>query len=259
LPAGLFSGLDALRSVVLHTNALRVLPEGLFDGVSGTLTLLALNRNPVSFTLPVDLEQQASGRVRARVLEAAPIDIRVTWNVPGSGATGTVIIRRGQRTSDEFGTPETAPEIRLTGTSFMLLPGARTLGIRPVIASASRPGLIVNPTRITMAEGGTVTYTVLLNTAPTGGVAVRPTVVPGPGSDTLTTSRLVTFSGANWRVARTVTVTAAMDADLLDHTITITHTVSGYGSITTAGSVEVTILDNTDAPVFGVTTLAPRP
>ena len=45
---------------------------------------------------------------------------------------------------------------------------------------------------------------------------------------------------------RTVTVSAAQDGDAADETATITHTVSGYGTVTTADEVAVTVED--DAP-----------
>ena len=48
----------------------------------------------------------------------------------------------------------------------------------------------------------------------------------------------------NWDEPRTVTVSAAEDNDASNDTATVSHRVSGYGSVTTAASVTVTVTDN---------------
>ena len=106
-------------------------------------------------------------------------------------------------------------------------------------------GVTVNPTSLTLDEGGTATYTVVLDTEPTGDVTVTiqdPTdntdVIAGPAS--------LAFTDQNWDTAQTVTVSAAQDDNAGDETATITHTVAGYGTVTTADDVTVAVAD--DAP-----------
>ena len=106
-------------------------------------------------------------------------------------------------------------------------------------------GVTVNPTSLTLDEGGTATYTVVLDTEPTGDVTVTiqdPTdntdVTAGPAS--------LAFTDQNWDTAQTVTVSAAQDDNAGDETATITHTVAGYGTVTTADDVTVAVAD--DAP-----------
>ena len=129
---------------------------------------------------------------------------------------------------------------------------------------ANLAGVTVSETALTVDEAddpGTsnreehkTTYTVVLDTDPGNGTTV--TVTPS-SSDTniATVSGGLTFTGGssgNWSAPQTVTVTGV--ADLVDNpnnarTAEITHTVSGYGSITTASSVTVTVRDD-DEPAI---------
>ena len=111
-------------------------------------------------------------------------------------------------------------------------------------------GVTVTPTSLTVNEGGTNTYTVVLDTQPTATVTVT-IVDPTDNADVTADPASLTFSTSNWSTAKTVTVSAAEDDDAAQDTATVTHTVSGgdYGAIT-AQDVAVTVADN-DTP--GVT------
>ena len=116
-------------------------------------------------------------------------------------------------------------------------------------------GVTVNPTTVTVAEGGTATYRVKLDTLPAGTVTVTindPTDNPDVTADTVSLS----FDSTNWDTFQDVTVRAAEDDDAEDDTATVTHTVSGYGTVTTADSVSVTVTDNEPAVTvsFGAAT-----
>ena len=93
-------------------------------------------------------------------------------------------------------------------------------------------------------RGAARTYTVTLSTQPTGPVTVRPAV---PNNRDVTVSlRSLSFTTSDWDRPKSVTVTAAVDADGLDDTATVTHTVSGadYGSNhVTARDLPVAITD----------------
>ena len=115
------------------------------------------------------------------------------------------------------------------------------------IMGALPPGVTVSPTDLTVDEGGTGTYTVVLNTQPTDDVTVT---VNDPTANTDVTAEpaSLTFTTTNWDTAQTVTVSAAEDGDPLEDTATVTHTVSGgdYAAIT-AQDVAVTV-DDDDKP-----------
>ena len=96
------------------------------------------------------------------------------------------------------------------------------------------PHVMVSRTKIHLDEGGTATYTARLNRDPGNGVTV--TVTPSSADSTkVTVSGALTFTGGssgNWTTPQTITVTAMQDDDLDDHTVEISHQVSGFGSVT---------------------------
>ncbi len=115
------------------------------------------------------------------------------------------------------------------------------------------PGVTVYPTSLTMAEGGSGTYTMALNAAPTADVTVDITA----GGDVSVSPTSVTFSSSNWSTAQTVTVSAAHDDDAANDTATLQHstrtTDSDYSGVSVA-SVAVTVADDESA---GVTVSVP--
>ena len=119
------------------------------------------------------------------------------------------------------------------------------------ITVAIPPGVTVSPTDLTVDEGGTGTYTVVLNTQPTDDVTVTVND-PTDNTDVTAEPASLTFTTTNWDTAQTITVSAAEDADALEDTATVTHTVAGgdYGAIT-AQDVAVTVTDN-DTPGVAV-------
>ena len=87
-----------------------------------------------------------------------------------------------------------------------------------------------------VVEGLTGSYVVALQTAPSGNVVVTPSISVGAGAVSISPATL-TFTPANYNTAQSVTVTGIVDADAIDNPFTITHAVSGYGSVTTADAV----------------------
>ena len=118
------------------------------------------------------------------------------------------------------------------------------------------PGVSVTLTSVSTDEGGTATYTVRLNTQPSGNV----TITPGSsdsGAVSVSPASL-TFTAANWNTLRTVSVTGVEDGDARDETATVSHSVSGYGSVTSANSVTVSVTDD-DTPGVSVEPTSLRP
>ena len=105
------------------------------------------------------------------------------------------------------------------------------------------PGVTVSSTSLNVEEGAEATYTIVLDSQPTGNVTVTP--VSGD-AETAAVSGALTFTTANWNAAQTVTVTGVEenDGNANDESATVTHTVSGYGAVTTAASVQVMVEDN---------------
>ena len=109
-------------------------------------------------------------------------------------------------------------------------------------------GVTVTPTALTVAEGDSGSYTVALDTQPSGDVTVT---VGGASGDVTTSLASLTFTSTNYNTAQTVTVTVAEDDDAVtDPAVTLTHSASGggYGSVS-IDAVTVTITENDAAAV----------
>ena len=121
-------------------------------------------------------------------------------------------------------------------------------------------GVTIDPTSLTVTEGDATgsSYTVKLNTQPTGNVTV--TISGHAGTDltlsgTTLTNNVLTFTDQNWGTVQTVTVTAGEDDDATtDPDVTLAHDVSStddsdYQALADQ-SVTVSITEN---DVVGVT------
>ena len=105
-------------------------------------------------------------------------------------------------------------------------------------------GVTVSPTSLPVVEGATAEYTVVLDTEPTGNVAVTVND-PTDNTDVTANPASLTFDENDWSTPQTVTVSAVQDADGVNETATVTHTVGGadYAS-ETASDVSVTVVDD---------------
>ena len=116
------------------------------------------------------------------------------------------------------------------------------------IAEQDTAGVVVTPTGLSVPEGGSGGYTVVLESEPAGEVTV--TAAVAAGTDVTVSPEILRFTADNWSVAQEVTVRAAEDADALaDAEVAVRHAVSGYGAVTTAATVTVTVTENDTAGV----------
>ena len=106
--------------------------------------------------------------------------------------------------------------------------------------------MTVSETELMVSEGGSASYTVVLDAQPTDDVTI--TVAPSSGDDeNLTASpETLTFTNSTWSMQQTVTVQAAEDDDSEPGTALFTHTVAGPGAYDglTAPGVTATEIDN---------------
>jgi hypothetical protein len=108
--------------------------------------------------------------------------------------------------------------------------------------------LVVNPTALSVPEGGMATYSVKLQSAPSGNVTVTSTAGSGDTDLTVSAGGSLTFTPANWNVAQNVTVAAAEDADSVNGSRPITVASSGLTSV----NVTATEADNDNAQALVV-------
>ena len=128
---------------------------------------------------------------------------------------------------------------------------ADTMTVEVTVSDDDTPGVMVDTTSVDLTEGGTATYTVVLQTQPSADVAVALTLT---GSDDVAASpETLRFTDLNWDIARTVTVKGLQDDDASDEAATVGHTASGggYDSVT-IGDVSVAV-DDDDTPSVTLT------
>ena len=172
-----------------------------------------------------------------------PNDARITkwqysqdgiWkDVPGSSAATTTWTVTGL-------TPGTAYAFRVRAVNEA---GAGAPSPVEVVSTRTPGSVTVSRSTLTMTEGGSGSYTIVLDRAPDADVVV--TVGGATGEVTVSPKRL-TFTTGNWDTAQTVTVNSGRDEDTAPDTATLTHSArgGGYDSVEIA-AVAVTVTDTT--------------
>ena len=116
------------------------------------------------------------------------------------------------------------------------------------------PGVVVNPSAVTVLEGGDATYTVKLSSQPAADATVAISGHNGTDlslSGTTLTGATLTFTTTNWSTAQMVTVSAGEDDDAVDDAaVTLTHTATSGGHTSAPVAVTVTITENDTAEVL---------
>ena len=214
-----------------------------FTGVVVTGTLNGIARaEPTTLTLSVGASEDAATEGTDYV---AVDDLGLT--IPAGQASATAIFVF-KPTDDLIDEP--AEAVSITGATGVA--DFEVTGTTLVIKDNDERGVTVSPTDLALTEGGSATYTVVLNTEPTETVTVTPSV---SGRADVTVSAALTFTASDWDEAQTVTVTAAQDADAGNDKATIGHAVSGadYGANSaTADDISVTVEDDETAVLLTV-------
>ena len=244
LPEDLFDGLSRLRDLELQSNQLSSLPEDLFDGL-GNLQYLQLQSNQLS-SLPEDVFA-GLGRLKRLYLSENQLSSLPSDVFDGLRSVSRLRLDRNQLSSlpaNVFDGLSKLQDLDLVQNSLTCLPAAllaRTSVTLDVTLPACR-AVTISLTELEVQEGATGTYTVVLDTQPTGSVTVTPS---SDNTDVTFVPATLTFTATDWETSQTVTVTAANDSDSQDDTATISHAVTGggYGSVTVA-DVAVTVTDN---------------
>ncbi|MYG40907.1 MAG: hypothetical protein F4201_08870, partial [Nitrospira sp. SB0677_bin_15] len=207
-------------------------------------------------SLTITMGETATYNVTTATLAANTVIIIPTSNV---SATASVSPLARTFDSDEDRTQQFTVTGNAVGTTVIThevkaLPGSGYEGVTaPSLAVEVTParGVTITPQALNLVEGNTRTYDVSLVSNPNGSVTVTPT-----SSDTsvATVSGALTFNASTWKTPQQVTVTAKQDSDKLDGSTTITHAVSGYGSVTSGPNVQVAVRDDERLPEISVTT-----
>ncbi len=181
-------------------------------------------------TLRITSDATAAARVSPASLTFTTSNYSTARTVTVTGvANGTAVINHA---------------FRLTGATADAIPDAGTVDV----TVADTPGVTVSTAALTVAEGGSRTYTMRLNTPPTSDVTIT---VGGASGDVTVTGSPLTFTRTDWNQPQTVTVNAGTDTDTnTDPAVTLTHGASGggYDSVTIA-DVVVSVAEKDAAPL----------
>ena len=193
------------------------------------------------------------------VLDSRPsTDVTIT---PTSGEAGVASVSPAKMTftPDDWNTPQTitiaathdddAYDERATITHDVSGYGDVTTAdnVQVAVEDDDTAGVSVAPTTLTIAEGDQSAYTVVLDSRPSTDVTITPTSDAASVATVRPTA--LTFTTDNWNQPQTITVTATHDDDAYDASTAITHAVNGYDHVTTAETVQITVLDDDTAGV----------
>ena len=217
-------------------------------GVTVTPTALTVDEGG-SNTYTVVLDTQPSSNVTVTVggasgdVSVQPLSLTFTPQNYGTAQTVTVSAAED---------PDTTTDAEVTLTHSASGGGYGSVSIAEVVVSVTEndtAGVTVSTGALTVAEGGSNTYTVVLDTQPTADVTVT---VGGTSGDVSVQPLSLTFTPQNYGTAQTVTVSAAEDPDTTtDAEVTLTHSASGgdYGSV----SIDSVVVSVTENDAGGVT------
>ncbi len=225
---------DDETAVTLTVNPAAVDEGAGGTGVTVTGTLDGVTRDePTTFTVNVGAPDDAATEDTDYV---AVNDLSLT--IPGGQASGTETFTL---TPMDDLIDERVEAVSITGTSQVA--GFEVIGTTLVIADNDERGVTVSPNDLTLTEGASATYTVVLDTEPTQTVTVTPTV--GGSPDLTFTPPSLTFTPSDWDSAQTMTVSATEDDDAYNDSSIVSHATQGaeYASLAD-GAISVTVSDN---------------
>ena len=204
------------------TATIRAVNDGAAEGNETILLAASHDGTPIGEPQTVTISDGTR-----RLIFGVPVFIPL---VAVGGAVGLLAIAGGTGSGGDGGTPDTPPVVDV---------GDREPG-----------GIQVRRTSLAVREGGAgAVYTVVLTSQPQGDVTVT---VGGVTDDIAVDLTDLTFTASSWNTPQTVSIQAVNDSIVEgEERVTLTHAVSGYGSVTTANSVTVTVTDN-DASSWSV-------
>ena len=218
----------------------------------GATTYEVVEGDPVSVTVTVSADPE-----RTVVIPLTHTPQGSTTSADYSGVPANVTFSTGDM-SQTITFTATQDDVDDGGKSVLLgfgapLPGGVSLGTTVTttvsITDDDGAGVSVSESSLTIAEGSSGTYTIVLDSQPTANVTV--TINDPSNTDVTAEPAGLTFSSTDWNTPKTVTVNAAQDADAENDTATVTHAVTSTDtsySTASASSVTVTITDD-EVPV----------
>ena len=192
-----------------------------------------------SATYTVVLNTETTGSVTVDVSsdnpEVTATPLRLTFTAGNWSNPQVVTVGAERDGDDESETAAISHEVSGYGS----ITTAESVDV--TVADLDSAGVTVSTRSLQISEGGTDTYTLVLDTEPSGTAMIA---IASSNTDVTASPGNLTFTAADWSTAQTVTISAAEDSDTSNDSATLRHTVSGYGSVTSAASVTVAVTDN---------------
>ena len=237
---------DDSRGLMLSATSLAV-----NENAFGTYTVALSSQPTTNVTVTVN---GATGDVSMDTDPATTGDQTTLTFTPTNWSTARMVTVTAADDDDAVNDPAVTLTHTASGGDYASLTGP---SLSVTITENDSRGVTLSTTNLTVNEEDTESYTVLLDSEPTGNVTVT---IGGTDNTDITVDTdpattgdqpTLTFTPANWSTAQVVTVAAADDDDsVTDTAVTLTHTASGgdYASLT-GPSLSVTIIEN-DAASF---------
>ena len=208
------------------------------EGESGRYTVMLTSKPTAAVTVTVTRVGGAGSGVT--VDDASLTFTRTDWAV-----VQTVTVSAGQDDDAE----DEAATLR-HGAAGGDYAGVQGAAVTVTVQDDDTAGVSVSRTGLTIPEGESGRYTVVLTSKPTAAVTVTVTRVGGAGSGVTVDDASLTFTRTNWAVVQTVTVNAGQDDDAEDETATLRHGAAGGDYAGVQGpAVTVTVQDDDTAGV----------
>ena len=242
------------------------LPEGVIAGTPSELVITFVDDDDAGVTVTpttltvaegadgeymVVLDSQPTRNVTVTVDGASGTDLTLdsstlTFTTGNWNVAKTVTVSAGQ---DDDADAETITLTHTVASSDALYEGISAEDVVVTVTDPD-PGVKISKTALTIVEGSSDTYAVVLNTQPSSDVTV--TIAGHASTDASPDKTTLTFTDQDWDTAQTVTVSAESDADTTDEVdVTLTHTVASsdtdYDGFS-AADVIVSITDDDDLP-----------
>ena len=197
----------------------------------------------VALTVTVTNVLELPAAPAAPTVEAAgPASLEVSWTAPDNAGRPDITLYDLQYQSGEASFTAGPQDVPATDTSATItgLSAGTTYDVvvravnvdgdgawsDPVSGATDELRVTVTPDKLTVPEGGSAGYTVVLNTLPTADVTITVTPAGDADTDLTATTAALTFTTTNYADAQTVTVEAATDTDQLDGMATFDHTAA---------------------------------
>ena len=223
--------------------------------VSATAVKAEENGSGGSWTLVLDALPSAEVTIAIRRADDGDPDLTATpaaltfttgdWNVPR-----TVTVRAATDDDALDGEAVFSHQATSADNGFN---GVRVAEVLVTETDSDDPGITVSPDEVSVFEGRTSTWTVVLDTRPGAPVTVRVSRRPGSAGNLTTSPGSLVFTTDDWATPWTVTVTAREAADMVDGEAVFSYSAksadAGYAGVAGA-DVTVTEIDNDRAGVL---------